>query len=141
MRNFLHIWYIHLVMTSIEMIYLFQLTKHIGSFFNFLLVFLISVYSRLSSYISLNQIILCILLFVLCTIAQVFSTCTVCTCQYGTSRSNIFIKNHTQVSQGRRYVMCNISSNIFCQLLQPQLQWFQIKHFVQMLPCYIELYR
>ena len=114
MKNFLQIWYRHLVMPCIDPISLFQLTKHIGSWFNFFLVFLICIYSNLSSDISLNHIIMCILLFILYTIAWVCSNCTVCTRQYGTSIQSIFIKNNTWVSQGKIYVRPNLSSKLFC---------------------------
>ena len=60
MQKFLQIWYIHLIMPFIDLVYLFQSTKHIGSCFNCFLVFMICIYSHLSSDISLDRIILCI---------------------------------------------------------------------------------
>ena len=86
MKNFLHIRYKHIFMLFIEPIPLFQLEKHIGRCFNIFLVFLICIYSNLSSDIYLNHIILCILMFILCTIEWFYSIYKFCTYQYGTSR-------------------------------------------------------
>ena len=94
LRKFLRSWYINPGMPYIELISLFWLTKHIGSCFTFSLVFLICIYSHLSSDISLNHTIMCIFLFILCTIELFCSTCMVFTCKYGNSRSNRSIKNH-----------------------------------------------
>ena len=95
MLKSLHSWYKNLVMPFIDMISLIQFTTHIVSRFNFFLVFLICIYSHLSSDISFNHIILYIFLFILCTIPWVYSACMFYTHQYRTSRSNIFIKHYT----------------------------------------------
>ena len=39
-----------------------------------------------------------------------------------------------EVYQGRRYMRRNISSKIFCWLVQIYILWLQIKLFIHMLP-------
>ena len=95
LRNFLHRWNFQLGILFLEtttnngnvhpVIYFFQLIDHIVSCFNYLLLLLIRLYIHFSSDLSLNHIILCIFMFILCHRAKFWRTFRVYTRQFWTT--------------------------------------------------------